>query len=154
MPNHQQGGNVFFILYYTHQVIALYFAFLYRDSGTMKNMNYLIFFQQETKQKGKIMNQNILMLLCLLAFMPFMTGAKESNVADSNKAMVEKQQPMHFESKGSVRIDGKNIDYTATAGTLVMKNNKDELIAQFGYTAYVQNGIDKSNRPILFAYNG
>ena len=33
-----------------------------------------------------------------------------------------KVEPMHFESTGIVSIGGKNIEYTATAGTLVMKN--------------------------------
>ena len=74
------------------------------------------------------------------------------------KELVEKSkesgEPLHFETQGSVKIDGETIEYTATAGTLVMKNEKDESIAQFGYTAYVQNGKNKTNRPILFAYNG
>ena len=74
--------------------------------------------------------------------------------AETTEDKPKKEEPMHFQSKGSVRIDGKSIDYTATAGTLVMKNEKDEPIAQFGYTAYVQKGQDKSKRPILFAYNG
>ena len=61
---------------------------------------------------------------------------------------------MHFESKGSVRIDGKAINYTATAGTLVMKNEEGDPIAQFGYTSYAKDGADKGKRPIMFAYNG
>jgi len=103
------------------------------------------------------MKNNFALLACLLAFLTLSVGAEEgtdASVEKSESEVAEKQEPMHFESKGSVRIDGKKIDYTATAGTLVMKNEKDEPIAQFGYTAYVQNGKDKGSRPILFAYNG
>ncbi len=63
-------------------------------------------------------------------------------------------EPMHFESRGNVRIEGKNIDYTATAGTLIMKDDEGKPIAEFGYTAYVQRGKNAAERPILFAYNG
>ena len=103
------------------------------------------------------MKNNILLLVCLLAFLTLSASAEEDTEkpADiSEENVEEKEEPMHFESQGSVRINGKKIDYTATAGTLVMKNEKDEPIAQFGYTAYVQNGKDKGSRPILFAYNG
>ena len=61
---------------------------------------------------------------------------------------------LNFESSGSVRIDGKVVEYTATAGTLEMKNDGGEPIAHFGYTAYVRKGADKRTRPVLFAYNG
>ncbi len=74
--------------------------------------------------------------------------------ADDEPAADEIPEPLHAESSGSVRIDGKAIDYTATAGTLVMHNDDGEPIAHFGYTAYTRDGVDKSERPILFAYNG
>lgn len=58
-------------------------------------------------------------------------------------------------TKHSVVIDGKTISYTATAGALILKNEKDEPIALFGYTAYTKDGVpDATKRPITFAYNG
>jgi carboxypeptidase C (cathepsin A) len=103
------------------------------------------------------MKKNIPLLVCLLAFVAMPTGAEET----TNKALGNNEvkpaalvEPMLFESAGSVRIGGKNIEYTATAGTLVMKNDDDEPIAEFGYTAYVRKGQGKASRPILFAYNG
>ena len=58
-------------------------------------------------------------------------------------------------TKHSVVIDGKTISYTATAGALILKNEKDEPIALFGYTAYTKDGeSDASKRPVTFAYNG
>ncbi len=55
----------------------------------------------------------------------------------------------------SIKIDGRVINYTATAGTLVMKNEKDTAIAEFGFVAYVKDGEgDASKRPVTFSYNG
>lgn len=99
------------------------------------------------------MNKNILLLACLLTLFSVAAGA-EDNSTKAEGTPAKTVEPMLFESTGSVTIGGKNIEYTASAGTLVMKNDKDEPIAEFGYTAYVQKGKDKTNRPILFAYNG
>lgn len=55
----------------------------------------------------------------------------------------------------TVTVDGEQIDYTATAGTMILKNEKGEPVASFGYTAYSKDGVeDKSSRPITFSYNG
>jgi len=55
----------------------------------------------------------------------------------------------------SIVIDGTRIDYTATAGTLIVRNDKDEPYASMGYVAYTKNGVtDLSTRPVTFAYNG
>jgi carboxypeptidase C (cathepsin A) len=57
-------------------------------------------------------------------------------------------------TRHELRIGGSLVRYVATAGTLLMKNEKEEPIALFGYTAYVQEGTDARQRPLLFAYNG
>lgn len=99
------------------------------------------------------MNKKNALMACLLLVLPAALSAAETAAEPAEKAP-KTVEPMHFESTGSVTVNGKNIEYTATAGTLVMKNEKDEPIAEFGYTAYVQKGKDKSKRPIMFAYNG
>jgi len=38
-------------------------------------------------------------------------------------------------TKHSITINGKVINYTATAGALILKNEKDEQVALYGYTA-------------------
>jgi carboxypeptidase C (cathepsin A) len=57
-------------------------------------------------------------------------------------------------TKHKARISGAAISYTATAGTMLMKNEKDEPIALFGFTAYVVDDAPAGTRPIVFAYNG
>ena len=63
-------------------------------------------------------------------------------------------EPKLWTSRHQIRIAGKAVDYEATTGTLMMKNDKDEPIALFGFTAYVRQGQDGRTRPIVFAYNG
>ncbi|MBU6404372.1 MAG: peptidase S10 [Pseudomonadota bacterium] len=56
---------------------------------------------------------------------------------------------------GSVTINGKRIDYTATAGTIILKNKEGKPTGSMFYVAYVKNGVrDPSTRPIAFLYNG
>ena len=59
-------------------------------------------------------------------------------------------------TRHQITIGGKAVSYTATAGTMQIKNDKDEPIALFGYTAYVKDAKDDEQRvrPIVFAYNG
>ena len=70
--------------------------------------------------------------------------------AKSNLPKVEK-----FITRHNIKIDNKLINYTATVGTLIIKNELDEPIASFGYTAYMKDGeTDPVRRPVTFAYNG
>ena len=57
-------------------------------------------------------------------------------------------------TQGSVTVGGKAIAYTANAGLLVLKNDKGEPTANMSYVAYIANGREPSNRPIMFIYNG
>ncbi len=57
-------------------------------------------------------------------------------------------------TKHTLPIGGASLAYTATAGTMSIKNDKDEPVALFGFTGYVKDGGDARTRPIIFAYNG
>ena len=58
-------------------------------------------------------------------------------------------------SRHSIKIENKPISYTATAGTQVLKNEKEEAIAVMGYTAYIKDAeTDLTKRPVTFVYNG
>jgi carboxypeptidase C (cathepsin A) len=53
------------------------------------------------------------------------------------------------------RIGGREIAYTATAGTMLLKRDDGKVRASFYFTAYTRDGIsDVGRRPITFAYNG
>jgi carboxypeptidase C (cathepsin A) len=67
-------------------------------------------------------------------------------------------------SQHSVRIGGREIAYTVTAGTIVLKEETadrekeaegEKAKAQFFFIAYTQDGVeDKSSRPVTFSFNG
>jgi carboxypeptidase C (cathepsin A) len=57
-------------------------------------------------------------------------------------------------TRHKITVGGAVLAYTATAGTMLITNDKDEPVALFGYTAYTRDGADRASRPLLFAYNG
>ena len=59
-----------------------------------------------------------------------------------------------FVTEHQAKVGGRNVKYTVTAGTMLMKNSDGEPHALFGYTAYVSDAADKRTRPLMFAYNG
>jgi carboxypeptidase C (cathepsin A) len=55
----------------------------------------------------------------------------------------------------SARIGGQQINYTATTGTLVVKDDAGTPKASFFYVAYTKDGVpDIARRPVSFVYNG
>ena len=93
--------------------------------------------------------KRILALALLLALMSA-SFAEEEKGNDKEEAPEAKT----YVTEHSARIGGRNIAYTVTAGTMLMKNDDDEPIALMGFTAYVAKGGNKNERPIMFAYNG
>lgn len=84
-------------------------------------------------------------------------AAQEKPAAEASKK-VERPEPPRAEksvTSHSVVIGGAPVAYTATAGTLIVRNEKDEPWASMGYVAYVRKDAgDAGKRPVIFAYNG
>jgi carboxypeptidase C (cathepsin A) len=57
-------------------------------------------------------------------------------------------------TKHSATVSGRNIPYTATAGTLTIRDNAGKPKASIFYTAYTTDGATSSSRPVMFFYNG
>jgi carboxypeptidase C (cathepsin A) len=54
-----------------------------------------------------------------------------------------------------VTIDGKEVEYDATAGTLAVKDEAGKPLANVFFVAYVRTGVkDRTKRPITFTFNG
>ena len=53
-----------------------------------------------------------------------------------------------------ISLDGKQIHYTATAGTLLIRNDDDKPYGSIFYVAYTMDGADPHTRPVTFLYNG
>ncbi len=54
-----------------------------------------------------------------------------------------------------LNIEGKSLRYTATAGTLLIRDGEDEHpYGSIFYVAYTLDGADPNSRPVTFLYNG
>ena len=101
----------------------------------------------------------ILLVLTLISLVPGVVAAAEPDAETEQKteAKPESEEPeaQSSSTQHQVQIDGEMVRYTATAGWLILENDEEEPIARFGYTAYTRDGVeDRSQRPIMFAYNG
>jgi carboxypeptidase C (cathepsin A) len=91
-------------------------------------------------------------LLCFVAAPLFAAqGSDAKPAAKAEPVPKERTVTTH----ATVTIDGKQIPYTATAGTLLLYNDKQEATASVFYIAYTEDGVkDPATRPVTFAYNG
>ena len=77
----------------------------------------------------------------------------------AEKPKDEKKPPVPEEksvvTKHSIKIDGKEIKYTSTAGTILLKLEDGTPKASIFYVAYAKDDVaDLSQRPITFSFNG
>ena len=100
------------------------------------------------------------MLVCMITAAALVGGAAaraadKPSGEEAKKPAAEPPKAEQSVTQHSVVIGGKTVDYTATAGTLIVRNDKDEPTAAMGYIAYTQREPgDLGRRPITFAYNG
>jgi carboxypeptidase C (cathepsin A) len=79
---------------------------------------------------------------------------KDAKPADKSEPTPAPKEEFSI-TEHSIRIAGQTIPYKATAGSLLLKNDKDEPEALIYYTAYARTDAkDPSLRPISFLYNG
>lgn len=72
-----------------------------------------------------------------------------------NEDSIAAGKPWLTSTTHSIKIDNKIINYTAKAGTLILKDETGSLLAAIGYTAYtLDSKADMSKRPVTFSYNG
>jgi carboxypeptidase C (cathepsin A) len=62
----------------------------------------------------------------------------------------EKPVATHHE----LAIGGKTLKYTATAGTLIIRDEEDKPYGSIFYVAYTLDGAEPQSRPVSFLYNG
>src|SRR5262245_21757603 len=54
----------------------------------------------------------------------------------------------------AIRLDGRDIKYTATTGTLPIRLDNGQVSARMFFVAYTRDGDDAKTRPVSFLYNG
>ncbi|HYW75125.1 MAG TPA: peptidase S10 [Gammaproteobacteria bacterium] len=102
-----------------------------------------------------MMRRSIILVACPLLILSATAFAKTSNSGKTRPPhAVTVPKPTAVHTRHSVKVDGRTIHYTATAGTLILKNKKNQGTASVFYIAYTKNGAHADHRPVTFAYNG
>jgi carboxypeptidase C (cathepsin A) len=83
---------------------------------------------------------------------PPAAGAEPHKDADKEDKPVPPEKPVatHHE----LSLGGKTLKYTATAGTLIIRDEEDKPYGSIFYVAYTLDGADAAMRPVSFLYNG
>lgn len=89
------------------------------------------------------------LLACVLLLVPLFAWADEAE--KSNDPFPEEITKV---TQHKVTINGKKVEYQATAGISFVFNEEHEKIGNIFYTAYTKKGEKPGSRPITFAYNG
>src|SRR5258706_3514879 len=94
---------------------------------------------------------------------PYVLAAQERTQEKETKT-VEKEKPAEptpppkeesSVTEHSIKIGGQTIPYKAIAGTILLKNEKDEPQALIYSTSYIRTDTkNSSQRPVSFIYNG
>ena len=93
--------------------------------------------------------------LLLAALLAFSASAADAPKDAPKKKDEDKPVETSSVTTRTVKIGGKSVTYTATAGTLILKDDKGEPRASMFYVAYtLDGGKDGSKRPVTFTFNG
>jgi carboxypeptidase C (cathepsin A) len=82
------------------------------------------------------------------------TKGKEAQAKEEKKDQKDqKKEPEPIVTHHEIRMNGKTLRYTATAGRLPIKNADGETEAQMFFIAYTLDG-GGPKRPLMFSFNG
>ncbi len=93
--------------------------------------------------------------LVFSSLISFSFAAEEKPPADKPEKQEAKIEEESSITKHKGTFGGKEISYTATAGTYVLKKDEKDPNASIFYVAYVKDEVkDPATRPIVFCFNG
>ena len=85
-------------------------------------------------------------------------GEQHADAAQPKDKAAEKETPVPPEkpvaTHHEITLNGKALKYTATAGTLTIRDEDDKPYGSMFYVAYTLEGSDAATRPVSFLYNG
>jgi len=84
-------------------------------------------------------------------------AAKAEEPKDKKEEKDKKETPpdKKSETEHSLTLAGQKIDYTATAGTLALKDAEGKTTADIFFVSYTKKGVtDAATRPLTFSFNG
>jgi carboxypeptidase C (cathepsin A) len=82
-------------------------------------------------------------------------GRANAPAAPPAPAVAEQHRlPPDSTTKQTLALPGRTLDFTATAGSIHLFDEKGEPQADIAYTAYQLDGADVRSRPVTFLFNG
>lgn len=81
---------------------------------------------------------------------PTPAGDEPASPKSEAPAPAEKNAVTHHE----LSLNGHTLKYTATAGTLLIRDEEDKPYGSIFYVAYTLDGAEPKSRPVSFLYNG
>ena len=83
------------------------------------------------------------------------SAATDVRAGTSNPPAAEQHRlPPDSTTKQTLALPGRTLDFTATAGSIRLFDDKGEPQADIAYTAYQLDGADPRTRPVTFLFNG
>ncbi|PAY04076.1 peptidase S10 [Bradyrhizobium sp. UFLA03-84] len=82
-------------------------------------------------------------------------GGRGESGSGANASTAEQHRlPPDSTTKQSVALPGRTLNFSATAGSIRVFDDKGEALADLAYTSYQLDGAEKANRPVTFLFNG
>ena len=106
----------------------------------------------ETKRRflGALVFRALVFGALALVFLGFSTAA----FADEAKKPAVETLPPDVRTAHTLHLAGRELAYTAVAGSLALSDDKGEKQADVFYAAYLADGADAGRRPVTFVFNG
>ncbi len=91
----------------------------------------------------------------ILLISPLLFSTVAFCAEESTKSVVAVVDPVISSTKHTVKINGQKIKYQAIAGGTLLKNDKQQAVANIFSTTYLRlNDESKKPRPVTFVFNG
>src|SRR5712664_2482695 len=85
---------------------------------------------------------------------PGAAGGGRGSTAGLPAAAEQHRLPPDSTTKQTLALPGRTLNFTATAGSIRLFDDKGEPQADIAYTAYQLDGADARTRPVTFLFNG
>jgi|EndMetStandDraft_5_1072996.scaffolds.fasta_scaffold27232_3 carboxypeptidase C (cathepsin A) len=81
-------------------------------------------------------------------------GAGRGGAAAQPSAAEQHRLPPDSTTTQTLVLPGRTLNFTATAGSIRLFDDKGEPQADIAYTSYQLDGVDRARRPVTFLFNG
>jgi len=90
----------------------------------------------------------------VVAFVLLMIAAGAASGADDKPAAAAPELPARVETRHTINLAGKPLDYRAVAETIGLTDRKGEAVASVYTVSYLADAPAGSQRPVAFVFNG